>query len=69
VSPKTVYQCAFKTFAGSTGAKAAKLKRIGALREKGISPISVNCYLRHIKAYLRWMEQEGTLRNPYGFSS
>jgi integrase/recombinase XerD len=66
VSPKTVisYGCAFKAFAGATETKAAMMQRIAELRERGISPISVNCYLRHLKAYLRWMEQEGHLKEP-----
>jgi hypothetical protein len=66
VSPKTVisYGCAFKAFAGATETKPAMMQRICELREKGISPISVNCYLRHLKAYLRWMEQEGHSKEP-----
>jgi integrase/recombinase XerD len=66
VSPKTVvsYSCAFKAFVGATETKPAMMQRIAELREKGISPISVNCYLRHIKAYLRWMEQEGHSKEP-----
>ena len=66
VSPKTVisYQCAFKAFAGATETKTAMMQRIAELRGKGISPISVNCYLRHIKAYLRWLEEEGHVKEP-----
>lgn len=66
VSPKTVisYGCAFKAFTGATETKPALMRRIGELREKGVSPISVNCYLRHIKAYLNWMGQEGNLKEP-----
>jgi integrase/recombinase XerD len=66
VSPKTVisYQCAFKAFGGATESKSAMMQRIAELRAKGISPISVNTYLRHLKAYLRWMEQEGHTKEP-----
>jgi integrase/recombinase XerD len=66
VSPKTVisYQCAFKAFGGATESKTAMMQRIAELRAKGISPISVNTYLRHLKAYLRWMEQEGHTKEP-----
>ena len=65
VSPKTVisYGCAFKAFAGATETKSAIMQRIADLRGKGISPISVNCYLRHLKAYLRWMEEEGHFKS------
>ena len=66
VSPKTVisYQCAFKAFAGATETKTTMMQRIAELRGKGVSPISVNCYLRHIKAYLRWLEEEGHVKEP-----
>jgi len=66
VSPKTVvsYRCAFKAFAGATESKEALMQRIGELRANGIGSISVNCYLRHIKAYLRWGVEEGYLKEP-----
>jgi site-specific recombinase XerD len=66
VSPKTVisYRCAFQAFSGATKSKPAMMQRIKELRERGISTNSVHRYLRDVKAYLRWMEQEG-LRIPW----
>lgn len=60
VSPKTVasYQCAFKAYAGATASKQAIMDRSAQLRAKGVSAISVNCYLRHINAYLNWLHIE-----------
>jgi len=48
VSPNAVisYQCAFKAFGGATETKATMMQRIAELRERGISPLSVNCYGR-----------------------
>ena len=45
------------------------MQRMMELRERGISPIGINCYPpAHIKAYLRWMVQEGHIaeapKNP-----
>jgi site-specific recombinase XerD len=67
VAPKTVvsYRCAFNAFAGATETKPALMQRMMELRERDISPIGINCYLRHIKAYLRWMEQEGHFPEPF----
>ena len=67
VAPKTVisYRCAFKAFTGATETKATLMQRMIELRERGIGPIGINCYLRHVKAYLRWMEQEGHLQEPF----
>ena len=67
VSPKTIiaYQCAFKAFSGATESKPAMMQRIMELREKGLNAISINSYLRHVKAYLRWMEQEGHLKDAF----
>jgi site-specific recombinase XerD len=67
VSPKTVisYHCAFKAFSGATESKQATMQRIMELREKGLNAISINSYLRHVKAYLRWMEQEGHLKDVF----
>src|SRR5215813_4415749 len=33
-------------------------RRIVELRERGTSPVSINCWLRCIKAYFRWQKKE-----------
>ena len=55
VSPKTLiwYQCSFKAFDGATSSKEAINRRIVELRERGVSPITINSYLRCINAFLR----------------
>ena len=60
VSPKTLiwYQCSFKAFDGATSSKGAINRRIVELRERGVSPITINSYLRCINAYLRWLHEE-----------
>lgn len=67
VSPKTdiSYQCAFQAFLGATESKSAMMQRVIELRKKCIRPISINSYLRHIKAYLRWMEEEGRMTEVF----
>jgi len=48
VSPKTPiwYQCSFKAIDGATSSKEAINQRIVELRERGVSPITINSYLR-----------------------
>ncbi len=60
VSPKTLiwYQCSFKAFDGATSSKEAINRRIVELRERGVSPITINSYLRCINAFLRWLHEE-----------
>ena len=60
VSPQTLiwYQCSFKAFDGATSSKEAINRRIVELRERGVSPITINSYLRCINAYLRWLHEE-----------
>jgi len=60
VSPKTLiwYQCSFKAFDGATSSKETINRRIVELRERGVSPITINSYLRCINAYLRWLHEE-----------
>jgi integrase/recombinase XerD len=45
--------------------KAGMIARKAALLASGVSPISVNTYLRGFKAYVRWMHQEGHLRELF----
>ncbi|HSR06507.1 MAG TPA: tyrosine-type recombinase/integrase [Bryobacteraceae bacterium] len=60
VSPKTLiwYQCSFKAFDGAMSSKETINRRIVELRERGVSPITINSYLRCINAYLRWLHEE-----------
>ena len=60
VSPKTIswYEHSFKAFDGALEFKAAVTARITELRQRGMSAISVNTYLRCINAYFRWMHTE-----------
>ena len=56
VTPKTLawYQTSFKAFDRALESEAAIKQRIVELRNRGVSAISVNSWLRCINAYLRW---------------
>jgi site-specific recombinase XerD len=41
------------------------LDRIQKLLGSGVSPTSVNTYLRGFKAYCRWLQTEGQLQEPF----
>ena len=60
VSPRTViwYGCSFKAFEGALDSKEAIRERIVQLRQRNVSPITINSYLRCINAFLRWMHVE-----------
>src|ERR1019366_8538826 len=60
VTPKTLawYDHSFKAFDGALGGKAPITARITELRQRGISPISINTYLRCINTYRRWLHVE-----------
>ncbi len=60
VSPKTIewYENSFKAFEGALESKAAIIARITEIRQRGVSAISVNTYLRCVNAYLRWLHTE-----------
>jgi site-specific recombinase XerD len=60
VTSKTLawYRHSFKAFDGSLGSKAALTARIAELRDRGVSAVSVNTYLRCINAYFLWLHQE-----------
>src|SRR6266850_2490937 len=34
------------------------------LRDRGVKPVSVNCYLRGVNAFCRWLHQEGHIPQP-----
>ncbi len=59
VSPKTLYTygCAFKAF-GPVNTRQTIMERITELRQRGLSAISVNCYLRHMRAFWKWQGLE-----------
>jgi integrase/recombinase XerD len=63
VTPKTIiwYCCGFKAFAAVDSLEAAK-RRVGELRERGISSITVNSYLRCINAFWKWQEKDWKIR-------
>jgi len=35
-----------------------------ALRERGVKPVSCNCYMRGINAFCGWLHQQGTIPAP-----
>jgi integrase/recombinase XerD len=60
VSPRTViwYQCSFKAFEGAMNSKEAVRQRIVDLRQRNVSTITINSYLRCINAYFNWLHLE-----------
>ena len=60
VTPKTLawYKCSFAAFNGAMNNREAIVGKIVQLRDRGVSPITVNSYLRCINAYLRWLHEE-----------
>jgi hypothetical protein len=58
VTPKTLawYGDAFKAFDGALESEIALKQRIIDLRCRGISPVSVNSWLRCVNAYLDWKQ-------------
>ena len=66
VSPRTLetYGWAWKAFAPVLSGRACVskmdvLKRIEELRAGGLSPVSVNTYLRSVNAFCHWLYEEG----------
>jgi site-specific recombinase XerD len=45
--------------------KTAMMERIQAMLAEGISPVSVNTYLRGFRAYINWLHQEGHLKEVF----
>jgi integrase/recombinase XerD len=68
VSPATIryYTCVRHTFEPilAEPSKAGMLERVQKLLADGVSPVSVNTYLRGFKAYVRWLHAEGCLKEP-----
>jgi len=60
VSAKTLswYRQSFKAFDGAMDSRASIVTRITELRQREVSAISVNTYLRCVNAYFRWMHAE-----------
>ena len=60
VTAKTIvwYQHSFRAFRGALDDRGAIVARIAELRQRGVSAISVNTYLRCVNAYLRWLHVE-----------
>jgi integrase/recombinase XerD len=63
LTPKTIeyYRDSFHAFDGAMESKATVGERITKLRNRGVSPISVNSYLRAVNAFFRWAHIEGHL--------
>jgi integrase/recombinase XerD len=77
VTPKTVvwYETAFQAFTRSvtvTGpsdlSKPLLQDFVVALRERGLSPVSCNTYLKAINAFLAWLRAEGHVRETLALS-
>lgn len=60
VTQKTLdwYAQSFRAFDGAIDSRTAIETRVTSLRQRGVSAISVNTYLRCINAYLRWLHTE-----------
>jgi site-specific recombinase XerD len=69
VSPETLryYRCVEGAFQPilANPTKDGMLDRIQGLRAKGLSPTSLNTYLRGFKAYIRWLPEEGQLKDVF----
>ena len=67
VSPATIvwYQQSFRAFSGAWGSKADLGQRIEELLNAGTSPISINTYLRCVRAFVKWAHAEGHLERHY----
>lgn len=69
VSPETLryYHCVQRAFQPilANPTKFGMLDQIQKLLANGVSPTSVNTYLRGFKAYCRWLQAEGQLQEPF----
>jgi site-specific recombinase XerD len=64
VTPKTIiwYGCGFKAFEGALDSLEAAKGRIVALRDRSVSAITVNSYLRCINAFWKWQGKDWKIR-------
>ena len=60
VSPRTIiwYQCSFKAFEGAMSGKETVRQGIVDLRQRNVSPITIDSYLRCINAYFTCLHLE-----------
>jgi site-specific recombinase XerD len=60
VTEKTVawYRHSFRAFEGALNDKANIISRIAELRQRGVSAVSINTWLRCLNAYFRWLHVE-----------
>jgi len=67
VSPATIswYEQSFRAFSQSWETKELLGQRIAELLQAGLLPISINTYLRCLRAFLRWAKDEGHIQNVY----
>src|SRR5262245_51591380 len=52
------YRDSFNAFANALDSKATVVQRITELRQRGVSAVSVNTYLRCVNAYFNWLHKE-----------
>ena len=52
------YNCSFKAFKGALESKQDIIVRIAAMKNRSVSHITINSYLRCIDAYFRWLHTE-----------
>ncbi len=67
VSPATIvwYEQSFRAFDGAWESKPALGQRIEELLNAGTLPISINTYLRCIRAFVKWAHVKGHLAKHY----
>src|SRR5262249_36485770 len=60
VTQKTLiwYGCSFKAFENALEGKEAVQRRIIELRQRNVSPVSINSYVRCINVYFMWLHKE-----------
>ena len=64
VSDKTLawYKDSFRAFEGALDTEAQVKQRIVEIRQCGVKPVSVNSWLRCVKAYWLWQGKEGSVK-------
>lgn len=63
VSPRTIelYAYSFQAFAGALDSEEQIKQRVCEMRDRGLSPVTVNTYLRHLKCYYLWQKKPWTI--------